>query len=60
MRKRSTKVEILVDVFHQTYFRKFDENLAYPGLLNKSCFQKEVLPFTNTTLFVEPFEILPI
>ena len=31
MRKTSTKVEILVDVFCQTLFRKFDENLIKIG-----------------------------
>ena len=31
MRKTSTKVEILVDVFRQTPFRKFDENLVKIG-----------------------------
>ena len=40
MRKRSTKVEILVDIFRQTYFWKFDENLVYPGLLNKTVLKK--------------------
>ena len=31
MRKTSTKVEILLDVFRLTTFRKFDENLVKIG-----------------------------